>query len=151
MVGWKIILPCWVQTLGEKQQFKLSCLKLCSLPTGSPIPQQTVEQIQPFSRDFHNISLSTSTLHETCLVNDEISTFPRTLQKKSLQPHRIHVWHIYLYIWLICMVNVGKYTIVPWILWVTTRSLFIRCVRLPPFFGWPLNQAPRVIAPCRCQ
>ena len=28
-------------------------------------------------------------------------------------PHRIHVWYIYIYtyIWLICMVNVAKYTI----------------------------------------
>ena len=28
-----------------------------------------------------------------------------------LQSHRIHVWYIYTYIWLIFMVNVGEYTI----------------------------------------
>ena len=39
--------------------------------------------------------------------------------------HRIHVWYIYTYIWLIFMVNacrhVGKYLPIPWILWVVTR------------------------------
>ena len=28
--------------------------------------------------------------------------------------HSIHVWYIFTYIWLICMVNVGKYTIHGW-------------------------------------
>ena len=28
-----------------------------------------------------------------------------------------NVWHVYLYLWLIFMVNVGKYAIFPWILW----------------------------------
>ena len=28
-------------------------------------------------------------------------------------------WYIYLHEWLIFMVNAGKYTIVPWMLWVT--------------------------------
>ena len=38
---------------------------------------------------------------------------PRLLgtQMFAKQTHRIHVWYIYTYIWLIYMVNVGKYTI----------------------------------------
>ena len=36
--------------------------------------------------------------------------------------HRIHVWYIYLLIWLIFMVNVDKYTIHAWILWVCQEN-----------------------------
>ena len=32
-------------------------------------------------------------------------------KKFAKQTHRIHVWYIYTHIWLIYMVNVGKYTI----------------------------------------
>ena len=32
-------------------------------------------------------------------------------KKFAKQTHRIHVWYIYTYIWLIFMVNVGKCTI----------------------------------------
>ena len=32
----------------------------------------------------------------------------------SIYSHTIHVWYIYLYIWLIFMVNVGKYIIHGW-------------------------------------
>ena len=32
------------------------------------------------------------------------------------------MYGIYTNIWLICMVNVGKYTIVPWILWVLNNG-----------------------------
>ena len=44
------------------------------------------------------------------------------------QTHGIHVWYIYLHGWLICMVNVGKYTIVPWMV----RESWISLGGIPP-------------------
>ncbi len=41
------------------------------------------------------------------------------------QTHTIHVWYgIFTYIWLIYMVNVGKYTIHTWMLWETRWCFF---------------------------
>lgn len=43
----------------------------------------------------------------------------------ELVSHRIHayVWYVYLHIWIICMVNLAKYTKSSWILW-ETRCFF---------------------------
>ena len=46
---------------------------------------------------------------------------------KIIQPNTIHATGIFTYIWLIFMVNVGKYTIHGWYIWTTKQWINTSC------------------------
>ena len=54
-----------------------------------------------------------------CQWRDEMLDMPLSNIQNLLmvQTHRIHVWYIYLHLLSFLAIHVGKYTIVPWILW----------------------------------
>ena len=66
----------------------------------------------PRRHDHSHMLVYATTFHESPKVKVSVYV-AKDIHSYSLT-HSIHVWYMYLHEWLICMVNVGVYTYIPY-------------------------------------